>query len=111
MLHRSVAPRYEAQRRGCGGSRSFVEENNMAHSRLWIAALAILGLATPAWADPDARADARVLAAKIDQLIASRWQAEHVLPAPLADEGAYLRRLSLDVIGRIPLVSETRLFL
>jgi hypothetical protein len=88
-----------------------VEENNMAHSRLWIAALAILGLATPAWADPDARADARVLAAKIDQLIASRWEAEHVTPAPPADDGAFLRRLSLDVIGRTPLVAETRPFL
>ncbi|HZV07849.1 MAG TPA: DUF1549 and DUF1553 domain-containing protein [Gemmataceae bacterium] len=83
----------------------------MAHPRLWIAALAVLGLATPAWADPDPRADARALAAKIDQLIAARWQAEHVTPAPLADDGAFLRRLSLDVIGRVPLVSETRLFL
>src|SRR6516162_8721535 len=83
----------------------------MAHSRLWIAALAVLGLATPAWAEPDPRADARALAAKIDQLIAARWQTEHVTPAPPADDGAFLRRLSLDVIGRIPVVAETRPFL
>ncbi|MHB1425764.1 MAG: DUF1549 and DUF1553 domain-containing protein [Gemmataceae bacterium] len=87
----------------------------MAHPRFWIAALTAVVLATAAKAEsrPDvdvrrARDDARVLAAKIDQLIASRWQTENVIPAPLTDDGAFLRRLSLDVIGRIPLVSETR---
>lgn len=90
----------------------------MAHPRLWIAAVAAFGLALPAWADSrptgathNGREDARALAAKIDQYIASRWTAERVTPAPLADDGPFLRRLSLDVIGRVPLVAETRLFL
>lgn len=83
----------------------------MIQTRFGIAALAALWLALPAWADPSPTEDARALAVKIDQLIAARWQTENVTPAPLADDGAYLRRLSLDVIGRTPLVSETRRFL
>jgi hypothetical protein len=90
----------------------------MIHPRFWIAALIAGCLAAPAWAEPSSadetrrlREDARALAAKIDQLIASRLAAQKVTPAPLAGDGAYLRRLSLDVIGRIPLVSETRRFL
>ncbi|HTU20977.1 MAG TPA: DUF1549 and DUF1553 domain-containing protein [Gemmataceae bacterium] len=83
----------------------------MIQSRFWIAALAVVWLALPAWADPDPKEDARAVAAKIDQLIAARWQTEKVTPAPLADDGAFLRRLALDVIGRTPLVSETRRFL
>jgi hypothetical protein len=83
----------------------------MIHFRSWIAALAAVWLALPAWADTGPNDDARALADKIDQLIAARWQAENVTPAPLADDGTFLRRLSLDVIGRTPLVSETRRFL
>ncbi|MGH7172469.1 MAG: DUF1549 and DUF1553 domain-containing protein [Gemmataceae bacterium] len=83
----------------------------MIPSRFWIAVLAAVWLAMPAWAAPDPKEEARDLAAKIDQLIASRWADEKVTPAPLTDDGAFLRRLSLDVIGRVPLVSETRRFL
>jgi hypothetical protein len=97
---------------------SFVEVVDMVHSRLWIVALIASALALPAYAGPNSaddarrsREDARALAAKIDQLIAARWAAENVTPAPLADDGAYLRRLSLDVIGRVPSTAETRRFL
>ncbi|HWG46638.1 MAG TPA: DUF1549 and DUF1553 domain-containing protein [Gemmataceae bacterium] len=90
----------------------------MIRPRFWIAALLAGCLAAPVWADAaptDAaqrsREDARALAAKIDRFIAARLAAEKVTPAPVADDGAYLRRLSLDVIGRIPSVSETRRFL
>ena len=90
----------------------------MAHSRLWIAVLAAGCLAAPVWAGPApadadrrAREDARALAAKIDQLIAARWAADKVTPAPLGDDGIFQRRLSLDVIGRIPSIAEARRFL
>lgn len=90
----------------------------MIHARFRIAVLALCCLAAPAWAAPpptdDARRtreDARALAAKIDELIAARWAIDKVSPAPLAEDGPFLRRLSLDVIGRIPSVSETRHFL
>jgi hypothetical protein len=83
----------------------------MIPSRYWIAALAVVGLAMPAWADSVPPDDAHALAAKIDQLIAARWAKENVTPAPPAEDGVFLRRLSLDVIGRIPSVAETRRFL
>lgn len=64
-------------------------------------------------AGPDERATtdaARALAARIDEHLAARWAAEGVKPAPPADEAEFLRRLLLDLTGRIPSVSEVRDF-
>jgi hypothetical protein len=63
--------------------------------------------------DPDAAAvrDARELTAKIDRLIAERWAAAGVEPAPQADDATFLRRAYLDLAGRIPSVAEARAFL
>jgi hypothetical protein len=58
-------------------------------------------------ADPDVLA----LANKIDELIAARWAEKGVTPAPLADDAEFMRRVYLDLAGRIPLVSEARDFL
>jgi hypothetical protein len=55
--------------------------------------------------------DARRVAAKIDQFIASGYTTAKVKPAPLASDAAFFRRVWLDVGGRIPSVSETRKFL
>jgi hypothetical protein len=85
-----------------------VEEDKMIHPRFWILALAACGLTTPAWADGPPKNDARAVAATIDRLIAARWAEEKVTPASPAEDGIFLRRLSLDVIGRIPSVAETR---
>jgi hypothetical protein len=54
---------------------------------------------------------AQQLAARIDQLIAERWAADNIKPAPLADDAEFLRRLYLDLAGRIPRVIEVRGFL
>ncbi len=51
------------------------------------------------------------LAKKIDQFLAARWKTEKIEPAPLADDAEYLRRLYLDLIGRIPSREEARAFL
>jgi hypothetical protein len=51
------------------------------------------------------------LAARIDAALAAGWQSEQVAPAPLADDAEFLRRASLDIIGKIPAVSEVRAFL
>src|SRR5262249_52710925 len=63
---------------------------------------------------PDADAKfraAKALAAKIDAHLEAGWQKAGVTPAPLPADAEFLRRLALDVGGRIPSVSEVRRFL
>lgn len=55
--------------------------------------------------------DARALAARIDAYMARRWAEEKVEPAAPATDAEFLRRVYLDLIGRIPTVSEARTFL
>jgi hypothetical protein len=66
--------------------------------------------AEPPAKGPDA-ADAQALAGKIDRLIARRWAEAKAEPAPRADDAEFLRRVYLDLAGRIPPVEETRSFL
>ncbi len=60
--------------------------------------------------DPAAR-DVQALAEKIDQHIAKRWTELNVEPAARADDAEFLRRVYLDLAGRIPSVEEARTFL
>jgi hypothetical protein len=78
------------------------------------------GADTPAWFPngPAAFAprvvapvDAAALAQAIDRALAASWEKEGVTPAPLAGDAEFLRRVSLDVAGRIPPVSDARAFL
>jgi hypothetical protein len=55
-------------------------------------------------------AAAPILAAKIDALVEQHWQAEQIPPASRCDDGAFLRRVSLDLAGRIPTPREARAF-
>src|SRR5215475_9878128 len=38
----------------------------------------------------------------VDDLVHSMWADANVTPAPVADEGAFLRRVSLDLSGKLP---------
>src|SRR5438067_13465348 len=71
-----------------------------------LAALALM--AGPLAAAPP---DPAVLSAKIDKHIAAGWKANEVAPAPPADDAEFLRRVYLDLAGRVPRVSEVRNFL
>ena len=86
---------------------------------VWMSGLALLVAApaaaradAPAWYDVPAHApDARALTAKIDQHLADGWHAAKVHPAPAASDAEFLRRIYLDLAGRIPSVAEARRFL
>ena len=55
--------------------------------------------------------DAKSLAESIDRLLAARWAEAKVQPAPPADDAEYLRRVCLDLVGKIPTAAEARDFL
>ena len=55
--------------------------------------------------------DPLALTARIDAVLAARWAEAKVRPAPVADDGEFLRRISLDLIGKIPTAAEARDFL
>ncbi len=47
----------------------------------------------------------------IDERISARWEEENVTPAPLANDAEFIRRVYLDVTGKIPHASAVRDFL
>src|SRR5262245_49649840 len=55
--------------------------------------------------------DARALAARIDAALAAQWAKTGVRPVAVADDGEFLRRVSLDLIGKVPTAAEARDFL
>jgi hypothetical protein len=78
--------------------------------RLWLLALGVcVALAPAARAGaPAAAEDARKLAERIDRLIDAPLARAKAPSAPIADDAALLRRLTLDVVGRVPTVAEVR---
>lgn len=62
--------------------------------------------------DAEAQEEAiRALSARIDRHLAAQWAEAGVRPAEPISDAEFLRRISLDIIGRIPRVSEIREFL
>lgn len=87
------------------------------HFRFALAALASLLLpsilsAADATPSRELPLDANVpLVETINRAIEARWQQADATPAELADDAEYLRRVTLDLVGRIPSVGEARDFL
>jgi Protein of unknown function (DUF1549)/Protein of unknown function (DUF1553) len=73
-------------------------------------AFLMLVLPNPLPAKADRLADAPKIAAKIDDLLAKHWQAKGIKPADVADDATFLRRLTLDLAGRIPTREEAAAF-
>ena len=46
----------------------------------------------------------------LDDVFIAHWQAANLTPRPPADDATFLRRLTLDLLGRIPTVGEARAF-
>ena len=60
---------------------------------------------------PTSQRDPQALAARIDAHLAAAWTQAKVRPVARAEDGEFLRRVSLDLVGRIPTASEARDFL
>src|SRR5262249_21384370 len=71
----------------------------------WVVLLAILPSAAAR------AADATELANQIDKRLAERWAEEKLRPAARAEDAEFLRRVNLDLTGKIPPVAEVRRFL
>ena len=65
----------------------------------------------PAAASAAGILDVHELTARIDQALATAWAAGNVEPAAPADDAEYLRRIYLDLIGKIPSVADLQAFL
>src|SRR6516162_9369116 len=57
-----------------------------------------------------ARLAPELLAARIDEIVSAKLTAKGIQPAALSDDAEFLRRLSLDLVGRIPRAFEVRDF-
>lgn len=49
--------------------------------------------------------------AAIDYFLAASWKSRHITPAPQCDDLTFIRRATLDLVGRIPTPAETSAFL
>jgi Protein of unknown function (DUF1553)/Protein of unknown function (DUF1549) len=77
--------------------------------RCLLSALVVVGLQTlgqtRAFGAPPVQV-VQALSVRIDELIGLRLAKEEIPPAPLADDAEYFRRLSLDLNGRIPSLTQ-----
>jgi hypothetical protein len=81
----------------------------MANLRWWLAGGLALLAAAGGRAGPADGPEA--LAARIDRHLAAGWAKAGVTPAPVADDAEFVRRVYLDLAGRVPSVAEARQFL
>lgn len=80
-------------------------------SQVYRLALALVLVAPAVGRAADKVAVAKKLTAAIDKHLAADWAARGIKPAAVADDAEFVRRVYLDVIGRIPRLSEVTEFL
>jgi hypothetical protein len=69
---------------------------------------ALAWAAAPAAADDDLLPADRPIPEAIDRYVADRLAEEKVKPAPAADDAAFIRRVTLDLCGRLPTPAEVK---
>lgn len=72
-------------------------------------AIAVCGWLGLTWA-ASASESSQAMSRRVDELLATKWREQSIVPAPVADDAEFLRRVSLDLIGVIPSVAECREF-
>ncbi|WP_417377615.1 DUF1549 and DUF1553 domain-containing protein [Gimesia sp.] len=83
----------------------------------WLSGLIVLLFTLIIFSSHTSLADSQVqkknglLSAKIDRLIQEAQKREGVIPAPRSTDAEFMRRVSLDLTGKIPAVAELRRFL
>src|SRR5436309_3418128 len=73
--------------------------------------IALVALGEPAPAQADRLADVSQVSARIDELLEQHWQSAKVSPAESCDDATFIRRITLDLAGRIPTVREAQAFI
>lgn len=90
---------------------------NLRQKARWLSGLIVLLFTLIIFSSHTALADSKVqkknglLSAKIDRLIQEAQKREGVIPAPRSTDAEFMRRVSLDLTGKIPAVAELRRFL
>lgn len=77
---------------------------------LWLCVCANISLSAQA-DEPDQAERRAKMVARVDELLAERWQEEEVKPAGISDDSEFIRRAYLDLTGVIPRVADVRAFL
>jgi hypothetical protein len=79
----------------------------------WVASLVVLAAcsSTAAVRSDRAPAAAGLDAAEIDRLIEASWHKAGVTPSPPADDGEFLRRVNIDLVGKAPSLGAIKVFL
>jgi hypothetical protein len=80
-------------------------------SRVLLMVIVMTVLRPPSLAGDKAALSVEQAAAKIDGFVESLWSAHGIQPANRSDDATFLRRVTLDLAGRIPTTSELDQFL
>ena len=92
-----------------------LSEPDIATLRAWVAALPASATAKNARTTPARSLDMKKVPADpkaaIDYLLAASWKRDGVTPARACDDRTFVRRIYLDLAGRIPTEAESQAFL
>lgn len=83
------------------------------YSLAWLLGIAafVLGAVSGQAQPPAATQNSDQLTTHINQFIAARWRADGIDPAPRCDDRVFVRRIYLDLAGRVPTPTEVTAFL